>query len=177
MRASSRLLAFLLLSAVWLGGCTLLHPHRITNPNLPPGYKQQQRAARKAQKNSAKAAQNEAKARKKSQESGEDTSGSAKAADTDAASKQAASQASSDRPDKSTVKYDKKGLMKKPKLKRRHYYKPTPKPFRPLHRIRVFFHNLIHKHHGQPKAAPKSPADAPAKPTVPAAPADTGLTP
>lgn len=178
MRAGFRLLFFLLLSAIWLGGCSLLHPHRITNPNLPPGYKEQQKAARKARKDGAKAAENEAKARKKTKDP--DTDNAAGTAPGTAPTQAAAvdkSQVASTLPDKSTVKFDKQGLMKKPKLKHRRYYKPAPKPFRPLQSIRTFFKKLT-KRHGKSSSAPKAPPGSAApKPDSTPAPVPTGLTP
>lgn len=177
-RAGLRLLLFLLLSAAaGLSGCALLHPRRITNPNLPPGYKAEQRAARQAQKNSAKAAASESKARQKNKDADAESTGgtAAGAAPTPSDAASGTGQPSRALPDKPTVKYDKNGLMKKPKLKRRHYYKPDPKPFRPLQSIRTFFKNLRKKRHAQSsdkaKAAPKTPA-APAP-----APVNSGLTP
>lgn len=176
-RAGFRLLSFLLLSALWLGGCTLLHPHRITNPNLPPGFKEQQRAARRAQKNSLRASQNDAKTRKEAKD--QEAIGGTDSP-TPGAAPSATAAASDEQPtrvgaDKSTVKYDKHGLMKKPKLKQRRYYKPAPKPFQPWQRIRNLFKKNP-KRHGKSAPAPR-PAEpkAPVSPTP--APATNGLTP
>lgn len=176
-RSGFRLLLFLLLSAVaGLSGCTLLHPRRITNPNLPPGYKEQQRAAQKAQKNSAKAAANEAKARRKKAQDpdAEATSTAAGAAPTEAAT--GTGEASRALPDQPTVKYDKNGLMKKPKLKRRHYYRTPTKPFGPWQKIRDLFRKKPQRYHGKSHSEPK-PAPAEPTPAPTPAPAKTGLTP
>ena len=180
MRSGLRLLTFLLLSTLGLSGCSLFHPFRIKNPPLPAGYKAKEREAKKAKKDLVKAAKNEEKARLKEKEKNKDddtadapANSTPDATPDDAAAK--STQATSSLPDKSGVKYDKHELLKKPKLKRRRYYKPAPKPFRPLHSIRMFFKKLTTKHHGKPKSTPKSKSD-PKSPAVPA-PVDTGLTP
>ncbi|WP_375418860.1 hypothetical protein [uncultured Hymenobacter sp.] len=176
MGPGSRLLFFLLLSIFGLGGCTLLHPHRITNPNLPPGFKEQQRAARKSRKNSLRAADNEAKARRKKAQDPDaaDDPGTASGAAPTATAATDDGQTRRAGADKSTVKYDKNGLMKKPKLRHRRYYKPAPPPFGPWQRLRNLFKKKPSRHHGTPKSG-KSAPKAPASPTP--APADTGLAP
>ena len=76
-------------------------------------------------------------------------------------------------PERSTVRYDQNGLMKKPKLLRRRVHKPA-KPFLPGQAIRNFFKfkrhakpNYSPDHRPAPKPARDVPADAP--PAAPAA--------
>ena len=166
----------LLLSALALGSCTLLHPHRIPNPKTPAEFKEKQKAARQAQKNGAKAAKSSAKAsRKPKDQETDDSAGAApSAAPSDAAATDA--QASTSLPNKSTLKHDKKtGLMKKPDMKRLRYYKyqTARKPFRPFGFITKLFKRKSQRHE-KSKSEPQPPAaPTPAAP----APVDTGLTP
>ena len=169
-----RSLLVLLLSALALGGCSLLHPHRIPSPKVPAEFKAQQKAARKAQKNGAKAAKNAAKVSRKNQDQETDDSAGAApgAAPADATTE---GQGTASLPNKSTVKYDKKsGLMKKPNMKRlRDYkYQTARKPFRPFGFLSTLFHQKP-KRHDQDQPSPARNAAPPAAP----APADTGLTP
>ena len=63
-------------------------------------------------------------------------------------------------PDRPTVRYDKSGLMKKPKLIRRRIHKPS-KPFRPWQSIRNFFKYGLHaKPNYSPDHRPAAPAPA-----------------
>ena len=186
MRVGFHLLLFLLLSTAGLGGCTLLHPHRITNPPLPAGYKAQIKAAEKAKKDGVKAAKNEEKSRlaekqKRKDQDAADAPADATPSATPIDAAPVSAQAISTLPDKSGVKYDKHELMKKPKLKHRRYYKPVREPFNLKKSIRKFFKKLTRKRHGKPQSTPKSAPESPAAPaptpTPTPAPVDTGLTP
>ena len=182
MRPGIRLLLCLLCFAS-LSGCTrLLHPHRITNPPLPAGFKEKQKAERQARKKGMQAAKNEEKTRLKASKKSkdEDSDDTAAAAAPSAApvatDATAQGQLTTALPEKSTVKYDKNGLMKKPKYKHRRYYKPAPKPFRPFDGIKALFKRKPKRHdNDKPKLQGK---DAPALDAAPTpAPVDTGLTP
>jgi hypothetical protein len=71
-------------------------------------------------------------------------------------------------PEKSTVRYDKNGLMKKPKLMRRRINKPARKPFRPWQSIKHFFKFKLHgKPNYDPSHRPVAPAPKAAPDAVP----------
>ena len=81
----------------------------------------------------------------------------------DAASASTASDAARTLPEKSTVRYDKQGLMKMPKMNRRKVHNYS-KGFHPIESIRNFFKFGLHaKPNYDPKRrpAPKQPSDAP----------------
>ena len=168
----------LLLAA--LGGCSVyhkvFHPYRLPTPKPSPEFKAQQKEARARKKAAAqptplfrkKAAAPEEAATDVSTPSGA-VAGTGPAAPVDAA-------AARTLPERSTVRYDKQGLMKKPKLARRRIHKSST-PFRPWQSIRNFFKFGLHaKPNYSPdhRPAPKpgtAPADAlpdEAMPPVPA---------
>ena len=169
----------LLLAA--LGGCSVyhkvFHPYRLPTPKPSPEFKAQQKEARARKKAAAqptplfrkKAAAPEEAATDVSTPSGA-VAGTGPAAPVDAAA------AARTLPERSTVRYDKQGLMKKPKLARRRIHKSST-PFRPWQSIRNFFKFGLHaKPNYSPdhRPAPKpgtAPADAlpdEAMPPVPA---------
>jgi hypothetical protein len=73
-------------------------------------------------------------------------------------------------PERATVRYDKQGLMKKPKLIRRRINKPASKPFRPWKALR---HYLKFKRYGKPNYSPDHRPAAPAPDAAPDAAPDT----
>ena len=155
--------ALLLLLAL-LSGCSayeaVFHPYRLPTPAPSPEFKRQLKAKKLADKTRGKASR-----AKKPPSADPDATAAADAAPPD---KAAAAEASKQLPNsKSTVKYDKGGLMKKPKLLRRRITKPSPPGGGPIQSIRNFFKYKLHgKHKPKPKPAPADggPADgAPAE--------------
>ena len=152
------MLAVLLVAG--LGGCTIFHPYRLPTPKPSPEFKAQQKAAEDRKKASAK--ESGGLFRKKtaaSEEAATDVSTPSGAA-TAAVPTEDATRTLPERP---TVRYDKQGLVKKPKLMRRRVNK-TSKPFRPWQSIRSFFKFGLHaKPNYSPdhRPAPKQPGTAP----------------
>ena len=160
--------ALLLLLAL-LCGCSayeaVFHPYRLPTPEPSPEFKRQLKAKKLADKTRGKASR-----AKKPASADPDATAAADAAPPDRADAAEASQQPAN--SKSSVKYDKGGLMKKPKLLRRRITKPTAPGGGPIQSIRNFFKYKLHgKHKPKPKQAPAdgSPADA--------APADAEPTP
>jgi hypothetical protein len=155
-------LSVLLLSVT--SSCSIFRPYRLPTPKPSPEFKAQQKAAAAARK------RNEPprlfKKKPAVEESATDvstpTGGALKAPAGTTASTEARTL-----PERATVRYDKNGLMKKPKLMRRRINKPARKPFRPWKAIRHYFK---FKKHGKPnyspdhRPAPKEPAETNAMP-------------
>ena len=180
----SRLLLLVLLTAA-LGSCSLyrkvVHPYRLPTPKPSPEFIAQQKAKEKAHKAQEKAASDIRKTKKDAatEEAATDVSTPSGGALATTAATPAEARTLPERP---TVRYDKRGMMKKPKLMRRRVHK-YHKPFRPWQSIRSFFKFGLHaKPNYSPdhKPAPKQPANADlpdeampepkAEPTPPAAP-------
>ena len=177
-----------------LGGCSLyhkvVHPYRLPTPKPSREFIAQQKAEKKAKAAREKEAQANSGQKtgllsglfgsgKKKQ--ARDANGAPEAA-TDVstpsgaplASATPAGPATSTLPERSTVKYDKQQLMKKPKLNRRKIHKQY-KGFHPIESIRNFFKFGLHaKPNYSPdhRPAPKQPSAAPDN-----APAPDGATP
>ncbi|MBD2722875.1 TMEM199/VMA12 family protein [Hymenobacter armeniacus] len=162
------------LLGVWLlSSCTLyhkvFHPYRLPTPKPSPEYKAQLEAKKKKDKELL-ALQRDTEKKTKSGDGTEEAatdvstpSGGALSAPT------ATTTAPRTLPERSTVRYDKKGLMKKPKLKRRKINKQH-KPFRPWQSIKDFFKYGLHKKPNYDidhKVAPKAPQDEPAPSPAP----------
>ena len=178
-----------------LGSCSLyhrvVHPYRLPTPKPTKQFLAQQKAEKKAREAREKAAKANSgdtqksgllgglfSSKKKQRASG----GADVEAATDVSSPSGAAQASaistatatSTLPERSTVRYDKQQLMKKPKLNRRKIHKQR-KGFHPIDAIRNFFKFGLHaKPNYSPdhRPAPKSPQAAPD-----AAPAPDGAAP
>lgn len=155
-----------------LGGCAIFHPYRLPTPKPSPEFKAQQKA--KERKSSFLSFGHGKKDRDKGTEAPDVEA--ATDVSTPTAAKVPASTASTEPrtlPERSTVRYDKQGLMKKPKLLRRRINKPAGKPFRPWHSIRHFFKFARHaKPNYSPDHRPVAPAAAPVPDAAPdAAPA------
>lgn len=158
---------------MWLlSSCTLyhkvFHPYRLPTPKPSPEYLAQQKA--KKEKEKGLLAFTHAKKKEKSVGNGPDVEEAATDVSTPSGGTVTApSQAPAARtlPEKSTVRYDKRGLMKKPKLKRRKVNKQH-KPFRPWQSIRDFFKYGLHKkpdyEHGASPKAPKEESTPDAAP-------------
>ena len=149
-----------MLLLVGLGGFRIFHPYRLPTPKPSPEFKAQQKAAEARKKANGKAAgglfQKKAVASEEAATDVSTPSGTATAATPTAA-------AARTLPERSTVRYDKQGLMKKPKLMRRRINKSS-KPFRPWQSIRSFFKFGLHaKPNYSPdhRPAPKQPRLAP----------------
>ena len=190
----SLLLGALLLAG--LGSCSLyhkvVHPYRLPTPKPSRQFIAQQKAekkARAAREKEAKASSGQKTgllgglfgSSKKKQ--AKDANGAPEAA-TDVstpsgaplASATPAAAATSTLPERSTVKYDKQLLMKKPKLNRRKIHKQH-KGFHPIDSIRNFFKFGLHAkpnyspdHRPAPKQPKAAPDDAPAPGGPPPAP-------
>ncbi|UOQ98472.1 hypothetical protein MUN81_03050 [Hymenobacter sp. 5317J-9] len=155
---------------VWLlSSCTLyhkvVHPYRLPTPKPSPEYKAQLEAKKKKEK-ALLSFQHDAD--KKAKANGDDTEEAATDVSTPSGGTMGTPVATTTEPrtlpERSTVRYDKKGLMKKPKLKRRKVNKQH-KPFRPLQSIKDFFKYGLHKKPNYDidhKVAPKAPQDEPA---------------
>ena len=169
-------LCLLVLAA--LGGCTIFHPYRIPTPKPSPEYKAKLAADKKAKK--AREAEEKSgwlsflKGKSKSKKNKDADAPEEAATDVAApingsgvaptATASATTADSRTLPERSTVRYDKQELMKKPKLIRRRVNKPTWS-FHPWQSIKSFFkYNL----HGKPNYSPdhrpvvKSPEPMPA---------------
>jgi len=171
-------LGLVLLAA--LGGCSayrqVFHPYRLPTPKPSPEFRAQQQAKEQARKSREQAAGS--LFRKKSapapDEAATDVSTPSGAA---VPAADAAAPAARELPERSTVRYDKQGIMKKPRLMRRRKHKPAGKPFRPWQSIRHFFKFRFHAtpnydpdHRPAPKApAPDAPDAAPAGQDAPPA--------
>lgn len=176
----------LMMSALLLGplsSCSLyrkvVHPYRLPTPKPSPEFIAQQKAEKKAREARERAANENAP--KKSGIFGKKTEPEEEAA-TDVSTPTGAPVASTTAvtpeartlPERSTVRYDKHQLMKKPKLNRRKIHKQR-KGFHPIDSIRNFFKFGLHaKPNYSPdhRPAPKQPAAAPD-----ATPADAEPTP
>ena len=150
-----------MLLLVGLGGCRIFHPDRLPTPKPSPEFKAQQKEAEARKKANGKAAgglfQKKVVASEEAATDVSTPSGAATATPT------AAAAAARTLPERSTVRYDKQGLMKKPKLMRRRVNKPS-KSFRPWQSIRSFFKFGLHaKPNYSPdhRPAPKQPRLAP----------------
>ena len=199
------LLGALLLAG--LGSCSLyhkvVHPYRIPTPKPSKQFIAQQKAEKKAKEDRARQAQANSGqksgmlgglfgAGKKQQatnggvadvEAATDASTPSRAP---VASATATTAAAGTLPERSTVKYDKQQLMKKPKLNRRKINKQR-KGFHPINSIRNFLKFGLHAKPNyspdhrpapkQPKAAPDdAPAPADAAPGGPPAAPEAGPT-
>ena len=193
----SLLLGALLLAG--LGSCSLyhkvVHPYRLPTPKPSKQFIAQQKAEKKAKEAREKEAQANSGQKtgllgglfgmgKKKQ--AKDANGAPEAA-TDVstpsgaplASSTAAAPAASTLPERSTVRYDKHLMMKKPKLNRRKIHKQH-KGFHPLDSIRNFFKFGLHAkpdyspdHRPVPKQPKPEPDDAPAREAAPGGPPAT----
>ena len=167
---------------VLLSSCSIyhkvFHPYRLPTPKPSPEYKAQQKA--KKSKRSLLSFRHGKKINAKN-EDGTDVEEAATDVSTPTGGAlptpvASASTATRTLPERSTVQYDKNGLMKKPKLMRRRINKPAHKPFRPWQSIRHFLKfNLHGKPNYSPDHRPAVPASA-AEPAPPAAPAPVPAT-
>lgn len=189
------LLGTLLLAG--LGGCSLyhkvVHPYRLPTPKPSKQFIAQQKAEKKAKEARAKEAQANSGQKSgllgglfgagKKKQAANSGSTDVEAA-TDVSSPSGAPVASaaptatgtSTMPERSTVRYDKHQLMKKPKLNRRKIHKQR-KGFHPIDSIRNFFKFGLHAkpnyspdHRPAPKEPKAAPDDAPAPADAPSGP-------
>ena len=181
-----------------LGGCSLyhkvVHPYRLPTPKPSKQFIAQQKAEKKAKEAREKEAQANSgqktgllgglfgSGKKKQAVNGEVTesatdvstpSGAAQASATPTAA------ATSTLPERSTVRYVKHLIMKKPKLNRRKIHKQH-KGFHPIDSIRNFFKFGLHAkpdyspdHRPAPKQPKPEPDDAPAREAAPGGPPAT----
>lgn len=167
---SAVLLRFLLLSGLLLpalGGCSLYHkvfrPYRLPTPKPSPEYLAQQKKKQADEKLHSDLAKASASVRKKSGAAPEEAATDVAGPSGMEAASQSTTAATRTLPEKSTVRYDKNGLMKKPRLERRKVHKQR-KPFRPIESIRNFFKYGLHaKPNYSPnhRPAPKQPRAEP----------------
>ena len=138
------LLGVLLLAA--LGGCTLyhkvFHPYRLPTPKPSPEFKVKMKEAEARKKVKDKAAGDFTRKKMGALTDEAATDVSTPSGGTVTAPTVATSEVSK-LPERSTVRYDKHLLMKKPKLNRRRIHK-YGKPFRPWRSIRSFFKFGLH---------------------------------
>ena len=160
-----------------LGSCTLFRPYRIPTPKPSPEFKAQQAAAKKAKK----AQQQEEKAtgmtlfkrkpkgdKKNPDEFEEDAAtdvaaplGPSGAPSPTATATTATTPEARTLPERSTVRYNKQLIMKKPKLIRRRVNKPTWS-FHPWQSVRDFFkYGLRRKPNYSPDHRPVVPSPTP----------------
>jgi hypothetical protein len=166
-----------------LGSCSLyrkvVHPYRLPTPKPSPEFIAQQKAEKKAREARERAANENAPKksgifRKKDDSEEEAATDVSTPTGAPLASSTAATPEARTLPERSTVRYDKHQMMKKPKLNRRKIHKQR-KGFHPIESIRNFFKFGLHaKPNYSPdhRPAPKQPAAAPD-----AAPADAEPTP
>ena len=157
-------LFLLLVLLAALSGCSVydrvFHPYRLPTPEAPPEFKRQMKAKDLVNKNRDKAAK-----AKKPKSGDPDAAASPDASPADDGGANATADTGTRQPatSKSTVKYDKGGLMKKPKLLRRRIRKPDKPGFNPIRSVKNFFKYKLHgKHKPKPKAAPADDAGSPA---------------
>ena len=199
-------LTVLLLSALLaLSSCSLyhkvVHPYRLPTPKPSREFVAQQKAEKKARAAREKEAQEKNGSGVKTgllggmfgsgkKKAARNSDGTESATDISTpsgaplASATAAAPAASTLPERSTVRYDKHGLMKKAKLERRKVHKQH-KGFHPIESVRHFFKFAFHaKPNYSPdhRPAPKQPTAAPdaapapeAAPDGPPAAPDAGL--
>ena len=168
------------LLAAGLGSCTIFHPYRLPTPRPSPEFREQQKAAEARKKAGAKAA-DDGLFRKRtpaSEEAATDVSTPARSAA--AVPVEATARTL---PERSTVRYDKQRLMKKPKLMRRRRHNKGGRPFRPIESIRSFFKFGLHAkpnyspdHRPAPKQPSAAPEDALPDEAMPAPAPDAGPT-
>ena len=156
------LLGVLLLAA--LGGCSVyhkvFHPYRLPTPKPSPEFLAQQKADKEARKAAAQPAPLFKKKSAAPEEEATDVSSPTGGPVAGTATTPAATPATRTLPDRPTVRYEKSGLMKKPKLMRRRIHKPS-KPFRPWQSIRNFFKYGLHaKPNYSPDHRPAAPPPA-----------------
>ena len=151
------------------GGCALyhkvVHPYRLSTPKPSPEFIAQQKEKKENEKRKSDLAKSAASVKKK-------LGGNAPEAATDVSTpSNAGATASTSTPDgkgsvypeRSTVRYDKHGLMKKPKLNRRKRHKMS-EGFHPIESIRNLFKYGFHaKPNYSPdhRPAPKQPSATP----------------
>ncbi|GAB2854004.1 hypothetical protein GCM10027044_12070 [Hymenobacter ruber] len=161
------MLGVLLLSA--LGGCTLyhkvFHPYRLPTPKPSPEFIAQQKEKKEHEKLQNDLAKSAASAKKKAGANAPEAATDVSTPSNDGATASASTAAAkgSVYPERSTVRYDKHGLMKKPKLNRRKRHKVS-KGFHPIESIRNFFKYGFHaKPNYSPdhRPAPKQPSTTP----------------
>ncbi|WP_157780957.1 hypothetical protein [Hymenobacter sedentarius] len=158
---------FYCLLVLLLSSCSVyhkvFHPYRLPTPKPSPEFKAQQKA--KKSKRSFLSFTHGKKTNAKN-EDGTDVEEAATDVSTPTGGTVPGPTASASTetrtlPEHSTVRYDKNGLMKKPKLMRRRIHKPARKPFRPLQSIRNFFKFKLHdKPNYSPDHRPAVPAPA-----------------
>lgn len=138
----------------------LVHPYRIPTPEPSPEFKRQMKAKKLADKTRGKAS----RAKKPKSADPDAAAAPDAAADAAPADTKASPDASAEpKPHKHSQLYDKKDMLKKPKLLRRRYHKPPSDGFHPLRGIKNFFKYKLHgKHKPKPKAAPADDAGSPA---------------
>lgn len=165
------LLGVLLLAT--LGGCTLyhkvVHPYRLPTPKPSPEFVAQQKQKKEDEKRKNDLAKSAASAKKKEKKKAGDATEEA-ATDVSAPSNAGATASTSPAdskasvyPERSTVRYDKHRLMKKPRLNRRKRHKVS-KGFHPIESVRNFFKYGFHaKPNYSPdhRPAPKQPSTTP----------------
>ena len=171
-----------------LGSCSLyhkvVHPYRLPTPKPSREFIAQQKAEKKARADREKAAGANSgqksgllgglfgSGRKQQQAASGEVPEAASDVSTPSgapvASATAATAATRTLPERSTVRYDKQQLMKKPKLNRRKIHKQR-KGFHPINSIRNFFKFGLHAkpnyspdHRPAPKQPKAAPDDAPA---------------
>jgi hypothetical protein len=151
----------LLLAA--LGGCKIFHPYRLPTPKPSPEFKAQQKEA-EARKKASNLTDSPFNKKKKAAPAEEEAATDVSTPSGGAiAAPPAATPEARKLPERSTVRYDKHGMMKKPKLMRRRRHNKHGQPFRPIESIRNFFKFGLHaKPNYSPdhKPAPKQPSNA-----------------
>ncbi|MBO2010457.1 hypothetical protein [Hymenobacter negativus] len=161
------LLGVLLLAA--LGSCSLYHkihhPYRLPTPKPSPEYLAQLKKKKEDEKLRNDLAKSAASAKKKSGVGTEEaaTDVSMPSNDGATANNNTSDIKSSVYPERSTVKYDKHQMMKKPKLMRRRRHNKGGKGFHPIESIRNFFKYGLHKkpnYSPDHRPAPKQPKEA-----------------
>ena len=146
-----------------LDSCTLyhkvFHPYRLPTPKPSPEYKAQLEAKKKKEKTML-SFQHDAEKKAKAGDGAEAATDVSTPSGGALPGPSAAPEART-LPERSTVRYDKQGMMKKPKLMRRRINKPAGKPFRPWQSIKHFFKFQLHaKPNYDPdhKPVPRAPA-------------------
>lgn len=150
-----------------LGSCSLYHkvhhPYRLPTPKPSPEYLAELKKKKENEKLRNDLAKSAASAKKKSGGTEEAATDVSLPSNDGASASNSSDIKSSVYPERSTVKYDKHQMMKKPKLMRRRRHNKGGKPFRPIESIRNFFKYGFHaKPNYSPdhRAAPKQPKEA-----------------
>ncbi|MDB5234047.1 MAG: hypothetical protein JWR44_1040 [Hymenobacter sp.] len=148
----------------------VFHPYRLPTPKPSPEYKAQLKAKKEKEKGLLTFNRSKDKGKGGTSAGGDEAATDVSTPTGGIVTAPSAAPETRVLPERSTVRYDKKGLMKKPKMKRRRINKPAGKPFQPWQSIKHFFKFQLHaKPNYDPahKPVPRVPAPDAEPPATP----------